>query len=259
MKLTIKMAVLYALAVVWACSAGLLLHDMGGHNRERPAVYHVLSAYAADRPSDEWMPGTNMMIGHDPAIINVPYQIAGDATQSIPTPLPPPPPIMIAPQNFDQAAPVIQMTPPKQTLLLGDYASAALEWLLPILAPVLAAFMVDALIKLRGYLGQSTSDAQRDKLQQMTENAVNLALHEGAHNLAGKMPVEVNSQVMARAVDYVQAHGADTLKALGVDPTSPSAVEAIKGRVATILANKQAAPAVSVTPAAPGTPRVTAT
>jgi hypothetical protein len=114
--------------------------------------------------------------------------------------------------------------------------------MLPILAPVIAAFMVDALIKLRQMLGQNTSDAQREKLQQMSENAVNLAGHQLNHDLSGKLPMPARNEVMAMAVDYVQAHGSDTIKALGLDPTDPKAVEAIKGRIATIMANKSSPP-----------------
>jgi hypothetical protein len=157
----------------------------------------------------------------------------------VPTPLPQ---IMVAPQNYDEVPPVVTVSQPKPTVLLGDYAGAALEWMLPILAPVIAGFLVDALIKLRQRLGQSTSEAQRDKLQQMAENAVNLAGHQLNHDLSGKLPMPARNEVMAMAVDYVQAHGSDTIKALGLDPTDPKAVEAIKGRIATIMANKSSPP-----------------
>lgn len=172
-----------------------------------------------------------------PGVINVPYRQIDDLTKTIPTPLPPP--VLQLPQeNFDQPPPVVTVSQPKPTVMMGDYAASALEWMLPILAPIVAGFIVDALLKVRTALGQTTTAAQRDKLQQMAENAVNLAAHEAGHDLAAKWPVQINSQVMARAVDYVQAHGADTIKKLGLDPTDPKAVEAIRGRVATILANK---------------------
>lgn len=156
----------------------------------------------------------------------------------VPTPLPP---IVVAPQNYDEAPPIVTVSQPKPTVMLGDYAGAALEWMLPILAPVIAAFLVDALIKLRQMLGQTTNDAQRDKLQQMTENAVNLAGHQLNHDLAGKLPLQSRNEIMAMATDYVQAHGSETIKALGLDPTDPKAVEAIKGRIATVLENKATA------------------
>lgn len=163
----------------------------------------------------------------------------------------PPPPAFIA-QNDAAATPaVVQVTPPKNTVLLGDYANAVLQWMLPILAPILAGFIVDALIKFRQKLGQTTSDAQREKLFEMAQNGVNLATHQLGQSLTGKLPVQVQSQVMAQAVDYVQAHGSDTIKALGLDPTDPKAVEAIKGRVATILANKEQVAVIPVVQTVP--------
>lgn len=144
----------------------------------------------------------------------------------------PPPPAFIAAQNEGA----------QQTVLLGNYASSILQWMLPIIAPVVAAFLVDALIKLRQMLGQTTSEAQRAKLQEMAENAVNLAGHELGKDLKGKISVPDKSAVMAKAVDYIQFHGADTIKALsGIDPTDPKAVQALQARVATILASKEAA------------------
>lgn len=199
----------------------------------KQTIYHPVLFQYAEPPSQQ-LNTTEFQIL--PGVINVPYRQA----ENIPTPLPPPI-VQVPAANYDGAPPVIQMTEPKQTVMLGDYAASALQWMLPLLAPIIAAFLVDVLIKVRQRLGISTSDAQRDKLQQMAENAVNLSSHKLGQDLTGKLPVQVKSQVMAQAVDYVQAHGADTIKALGLDPTDPKTVEALQGRIATILADKEAA------------------
>jgi hypothetical protein len=47
--------------------------------------------------------------------------------------------------------------------------------------------------------------------------------------------------VVASTVAYVQDHGADTLKKLGIDPNSNIAVDAIKARIETAI-NDPAAP-----------------
>ena len=148
---------------------------------------------------------------------------------SIPTPLPP----KII--TYDAPADSFTTTPPR---LNSDIANAAMQWLWPILMPILAGFIVDALIKIRAYFGQTTSDAQRDKLQQIAENGLNLAQHK-LNAVAAGAPLPTKQQIMAEAVDYVQAHGADTIKALGMDPTDPKTVEAIKGHVSTLM-QKQA-------------------
>lgn len=181
----------------------------------REAAYRAaLTQYANDDGSSGFMP--------------IPYILAQDSKP-------------LSPPSFT-APPVVQVTPappPQNTLLLGDYANAVLQWMQPILAPIIAGFIVDVLIKIRTMLGQSTTEAQRAKLFEMAQNGTNLAIHQAGANMAGKMPVQIRSAVMAQAVDYVQAHGSDTIKALGLDPTDPKAVQAIQGRVATILALKE--------------------
>jgi hypothetical protein len=158
--------------------------------------------------------------------------VAEDFTKTIPTPLPAPP------LNYDAAPSIMTGEPAAAQKLSADYANAALQWMLPIIAPILAALIADLIIKVRAYFGQQTTDTQRDRIQQMAENGVNLAAHKlNVAASTGHLPTK--EQLMAEAVDYVQAHGTDTLKALGMDPTDAKTVDAIKGRVATILAQKQ--------------------
>jgi hypothetical protein len=148
----------------------------------------------------------------------------------------------------------------------GDYAGAIIEWMVPILMPLIAAALVDLYVKLRARLGLTTSDAQRAKFQEIVENGVALGAHDAQANLSGKLTYEVKNQVMASAVAYAKEHGSDTLKAIGVDPTSPAAEEAIRARAAKMLANLDAAatavasgvPASPPSPLSPATPSAAA-
>jgi hypothetical protein len=154
-------------------------------------------------------------------------------------------------------APVVVVPPPiaeaKTTVALGDYAGAITMWMLPILLPMLAAFATDLFVKLRTRLGLQTSDAQRTQFQQIVENGVALGAHEARASLSGKLTFDVKNQIMASAVDYAKNHGVDTLKAIGVDPESPEAEQAIRARAAKMLADLDAA-ATAVMAGVPATP-----
>ena len=80
-----------------------------------------------------------------------------------------------------------------------------------------------------------------------------LGAHDAQASLSGKLTFETKSQIMASAVQYAKDHGADTLKALGVDPTSPEAEEAIRARAAKMLADLDAK-ATAVIAGVPTTP-----
>lgn len=156
------------------------------------------------------------------------------------------------------ATPPITVAIPKQTVAFGDYAGAILQWMLPILLPIISGILVDLYVKLRTKLGLSTSDAQRDKFQEIISNGVALGAHDARASLAGKLNFEVKDQIMATAVAYAKAHGADTIKVLGLDPMSPEAEEAIRARVAKLLSDADIAAPDAPPAAAPSTKPVVA-
>jgi len=88
------------------------------------------------------------------------------------------------------------------------------------------------LLKNAGFAG---NEILRQRLQDMIVNGLNAGAAAAADKLKDKGQIEVKNEVVAKAVDYVQAHGADTLKQLGIDPASSSAVEAIKARIETAI------------------------
>ena len=238
MKQVLRWAVVAA--VMSFCVLSLWMNAGGTVSRpiDRISFRPVLSEYTS--PIDGMvMKVPPMLVDNMPVLrsidrLMIPAAVGGmpDAV-TIPTPLPPK---FDVPLTYDGV-----VSPTAQKPLWADYANSALDWMLPIIAPILAALIADLVIKIRTYFGQSTSDAQRDKIKDMAENGVNLAAHELGKDLqSGKLSLPDRSQIMAAAVDYVQAHGADTIKALGLDPTDPKAVQAIKGHIATIIAGKQA-------------------
>jgi hypothetical protein len=77
----------------------------------------------------------------------------------------------------------------------------------------------------------------RARLQEMVVNGLNISAPAVEKQLAGKGQVEIKNAVVSSAVAYVQAHGADEIKALGLDPQSGAAVEAIRARIETAVAD----------------------
>lgn len=210
-------------------AAVITVHNAPTHKSKRAGYAPTLTEYADSVP----MFVCNDLRGNCRLVAS---PIADDFSKSIPTPLP-----QVMTYDAQPGGVTVETTAPPK--LAADYASAALQWLMPIVVPIVAGFLVDLIIKVRTYFGQKTTDDQRDRLRSIAENGTNLALHKLDLTVQGKIQLPSKESVMAEAADYVQAHGADTIKALGMDPTDPTTVQAIKGHISTILANKEAAAA----------------
>ena len=127
----------------------------------------------------------------------------------------------------------------------GTYAGQALTWAVATFGSTVGAALTALLLRYLKNAGIAGADLLRNRLQEIIVNGLNAGAKAAADQLAGRGKVEVQNAIVAHAVMYAQDHGADTLKALGFDPTSPKAVEAIKARIATAVAD----PAVPTPPA----------
>lgn len=124
----------------------------------------------------------------------------------------------------------------------GSIASQIIEWVVASFGTAIAALLTALVYRLLGYAGIQVSQAQRDQLQAIVVNGINTAATKAEAGLQANqaMSIDVKNRVIAEAVSYVQTHGADTIKALGLDPQSGQAVEAIRARIATALADPRA-------------------
>lgn len=129
------------------------------------------------------------------------------------------------------------------TISVGTIAGQVLTWVLAAFAVPIGGFIVQLLYKLAAKAGVTLDDARRERLQEIVENGLHLAAASVSKDLNGKIPLAVKSQVLAQVVAYTQMHGADTLKALGLEPQGILAVDAIKARTEKALAD----PTVPVT------------
>lgn len=138
------------------------------------------------------------------------------------------------------------------TISVGSIAGDVLQWMAAAFGVPIGALVTGWLYRLFKAAGLQVSDQLRDKLQQIVVNGINAGAKKAQTDLAGRAPVEIKNAALANAVAYTQAHGAETIKALGLDPQSGVAVEAIKARIETAINDPtQATPAVLTAPTPP--------
>lgn len=163
-------------------------------------------------------------------------------------------PKLIYAQNITPTTTVQTSAPVTATTTVsgGDLAAQVIEWLKVAFGTVLAGMGTLAIVAIRSYFGVLTTDAQKAALQALTVNAVNAAASkaEDALRKNPNLDINVKSAVVQDAVAYVQAHGAETIKALGLDPNSGDAIDAIKARVATAMHSKET-PTITATAVIP--------
>lgn len=123
------------------------------------------------------------------------------------------------------------------TISVGTIAGQALQWVMAVFGAVLGTAGTALLMRMFKAAGLQISDTARARLQEMVINGLNLGAKALEGKMAGRGKVEIKNAVVAQAVNYVQDHGADTLRQIGVDPNSNMAVEAIKARIETAIAD----------------------
>lgn len=155
-----------------------------------------------------------------------------------------------------QAAPTTTVTPapaataPVAVVSGGGIAASIIEWLQVAFGSVIGLGLTALVFKGLKLLGINVTDANKSQLQAIIVNGLNDAASKAAVSLRDnkKLDIDIKSQVVADAVSYAQKHGADTIKALGLDPKSGDAVEAIKARIETALNDPATPTPAAVTP-----------
>lgn len=134
----------------------------------------------------------------------------------------------------------------------GEILSNVVAWLAAAFGTAIATLLVAVVYRVLAKLGIQVTEQQKAVLQGVVVNGVNDAALKARAALGSnaKMDINVQQQVVADAVTYVQSHAADTIKSLGLDPNSGQAVEAIRARIATAIADPAVPTDPAVTPAA---------
>ena len=176
----------------------------------------------------------------------------------------PPPPVVaptVAPPTTPAASPVTVSSGPggETTISIGTIAGQVLNWILITFSVPIGGYAIMILRHVLINLKIPVSDAALAKAKQMLVNGMNLAAPEVQARLAGQGKIAIKNATIAEGITYVQKHGPDAIKTLGLDPTSPDAVEAMKAWAETAIADPNVpTPAVldppkpvAVAPAAP--------
>lgn len=150
-------------------------------------------------------------------------------------------------------APVVIVQPSPTTVSGGNFIGEFVMLASLLLGAPLAAIAVKYLLLGLKKLGVETSDAQRQRLQEFVEHGISIGAQRAQLDLKDKLPIDLRSKVAVDALQYVQDHGAETLKQLGFDPNDPKAIEAIQARIAKAMDDK-VPPPTSATVVAPATP-----
>jgi hydroxypyruvate isomerase len=124
-------------------------------------------------------------------------------------------------------------------LHLGPILKEVIDWAITAFGAAFSAVAVALIYKVLNYMGIQVAQAQKDQLQAIIVNGLNDAGAKADAAVLADPSLNVNmkNKVIAQAVTYTQIHGKDTIKALGLDPNSGEAVEAIKARIATAIAD----------------------
>ena len=133
----------------------------------------------------------------------------------------------------------------------GTIAGEVLTWVTTVFGGLISTVLTGLLVRWLQKANIDLTEAQRDKLQGIIVNGLNLGAAQAQKDLAGKGDVEIKNQAVAFAIDYVKAHGADTLKALGADPNSPKFQQAVRARIETAIADDATPTHPALDPAVP--------
>lgn len=148
----------------------------------------------------------------------------------------------------------VQTVTPVTIVKGGDLAAQVLEWLQVAFGSTAGGAFLWVVVRGLKYLGIQITEAQKSQLQAIIVNGLNAAAARAEANLRANpnLDIPIKSQIVADAVSYTQDHGAETIKALGLDPKSGEAIDAIKARIETALNDPKTPTPAVVTPAVAG-------
>jgi hypothetical protein len=149
-------------------------------------------------------------------------------------------PVAVAPPSTPATQNTVTTSGPVSsdtTISVGSIAGQFLAWIMVGFSGPIGGLIVWIFVRVLKNLGITATDAMRARLTEFVVNGLNVSAAAAEKKFAGKDQVEIKNTVVANTIAYVQAHGADTIKALGLDPQSGAAVEAIKARIETAIAD----------------------
>ena len=138
---------------------------------------------------------------------------------------------------------------PASNVSIGSIGGEVLNWAVAAFGAPVAALLSAWLYRLFALAGVQLTDTQKEQLQKIIVNGLNGAFADVSQTMAGKGEIEIKNQTIANAVTYTQEHGGEIIKALGLDPQSGEAIQAINARIQTALNDPKQPTPEAITPA----------
>ena len=132
----------------------------------------------------------------------------------------------------------------------GQILADIVAWGEAAFGTALAAVATAGIYKFMQWMGIQVTDGQKAQLQAIVVNGLNDAAAKAQTSLRSDVALDINTKnkIINDAVVYAQVHASDTIKALGLDPDSGEAVEAIRARIATALNDPTTPTPPAITP-----------
>lgn len=134
---------------------------------------------------------------------------------------------------------------------VGTLAGEVLTWMAAAFSAPVGLVLTAWLVRLFKKAGVEVTQQMSDQLDRTLVNGLNDAAAKAAALSKDKGVLTSSNQIVAAAVSYAQDHRAETIQALGLDPQSGKTVEALKARIATLVAD----PTVPTPPVLNTTPK----
>lgn len=137
------------------------------------------------------------------------------------------------------------------TISVGTLAGQVLTWLAAAFSVPVGSIAVVWLLRLMKLAGVQVTGAMKEQLQATIVNGLNAAAASTTERMRGQSQIAIKNAIVADAIRYTQDHAAETIKALGLDPQSGEAVQAIKARIETAIVDPTVPTPPVLAPAAP--------
>jgi len=156
------------------------------------------------------------------------------------------------PALAQSSGPSIVSIVPADTVSLGTLAGQVLMWITAAFVTAVGSVATVWIKRLATKAGVEVTQQMSDQLDRTLVNGLNDAATRVSAAMQGRGNIAVKDDIVKGAIAYAQAHRAETIQALGLDPQSGTAVAALRARIATLAQDPMVpTPAVLTPPAAP--------
>lgn len=147
---------------------------------------------------------------------------------------------------------VIDKDTHKVTVDVGLFGSQIIAWLVTTFGGVISLAVSAWIFTLVQKMRIQATDKLRERFQQIILSGLSIGAARAEQALqAGSTKVEIKNEAAITAVQYVQEHGAETAKKLGLDVMSSQAVDVVKANIEKMVNDPTVATPPSISPEKP--------